>query len=111
MNKNSETAIVFPKGATWLQEIVYLIMSDGDFQTATSLPCMARVPYIDLRVPLTKDCDPYDGMAIADLQSGPRILKSHLEYRFFERSFATTKPRVIVVMRNLKVSLQLFLMQ
>ena len=82
-------------------------MSDGDFQTATSLPCMARVPYLDLCVPIAKDLDPYDGMAIADLQSGPRILKSHLPYRFFERSFATRKPKVIVVMRNLKVGLKL----
>ena len=78
-------------------------MTEGDFETAGSLPCMARIPYMELCASEHEDTDKYDGLAIAECQNHPRILKTHLEYRFFEKSFATTKPKVIVVMRNIKV--------
>ena len=35
----------------------------------------------------------------------PANLKTHLQYKFFEKAFAKSQPKVIVVMRNLKDNL------
>ena len=49
--------------------------------------------------------DFYNGMDIADRMKRPANLKTHLQYKFFEEAFSKVKPKVIVVMRNLKDNL------
>ncbi len=45
----------------------------------------------------------YNGITMAREKQHPRQLKTHLQYRFFEKAFEKRKPKVIIAMRNLKV--------
>ena len=47
----------------------------------------------------------YNGLDILAKKDRPCTLKTHLQYKFFEKAFAKTKPKVIIVLRNLKDNL------
>ncbi len=81
-----------------MQELTYLIMTDGDFQAAKRSSIIQRSPQLEL-----KFAD-YDGLEVAKSIKRPRLLKTHLYYRMFEETFKQQKPKVIVIMRNLKVN-------
>ncbi len=85
-------------GTTWMQELVYLIMTDGNFREAKSKKVWERGPFLEVF-----EEGLMDGIAEAKNMKRPRQLKTHLQYKFFEKTFDKTKPKVIVVMRNLKV--------
>ncbi len=82
-----------------MQELAYLIMTDGNFQEAKSKKVWERGPFLEVLVDGLMD-----GIAQAKETPRPRQLKTHLQYKFFEKTFDKTKPKVIVVMRNLKVT-------
>ncbi|XP_069840596.1 sulfotransferase 1C1-like isoform X1 [Dendropsophus ebraccatus] len=49
----------FPKaGTTWMQEIVDLIMLNGDVERSMRAPCFVKVPFIDLN-PKPRQSDPW----------------------------------------------------
>ncbi len=81
-----------------MQEIVYLIMTEGNFEEAKKLNILQRGPFLEMKTP------DHDGVELVKSAKRPRQMKTHLQYRFLERTFQKEKPRVIVVMRNLKVS-------
>ncbi len=82
-----------------MQELVYLVMTTGNFEDALKLTVRQRGPFLEMKI-----VDGHDGVAAANSAKRPRQLKTHLQYKFFERTFKKQKPRVIIVMRNLKVS-------
>jgi len=60
----------FPKtGVTWLQEIVWLIANDLDFNTAKSQYITQRFPYLEFPTP---------GIKSIERLKSPRFIKTHL---------------------------------
>ncbi|KAI1291859.1 Sulfotransferase 1E1 [Halotydeus destructor] len=60
----------FPKtGTTWLQEIVYLIQSDLNYEQASQKTIHERFPFLEFPTP---------GMATIEKMAPPRLIKTHL---------------------------------
>ena len=84
----------FPKaGTTWVQEIVYLISSDLDFQGAEKKHLDERFPYFEFIFP---------GKKVIDSLQSPRFIKTHLPFSLLPREFKEKKPKIIYVFRNPK---------
>ncbi|XP_056389258.1 sulfotransferase 1C2-like isoform X2 [Hyla sarda] len=88
----------FPKaGTTWVQEIVDLIMLNGDVKRSMRAPCFIKVPFIDLHPkPMPS------GVEAADAMESPRILKTHLPIQLMPPSFWEKNVKVVYVARNAK---------
>ena len=85
----------FPKsGTTWLQEIVYLIVNNCDFQKAQERTLDERTPFI------TFSSSSSDINCIHELES-PRIFKTHLPYDFLPDGIEN-KSKVVYITRNPK---------
>ncbi|XP_041435012.1 sulfotransferase 1C2-like [Xenopus laevis] len=89
----------YPKsGTTWMQEIVDLILQEGDVQKSMRAPCYVKVPFID-QVP--KKNMP-TGVELAQRMASPRILKTHLPINLLPPSFWEKNVKVVYVARNAK---------
>ncbi|XP_069840588.1 sulfotransferase 1C1-like [Dendropsophus ebraccatus] len=88
----------FPKaGTTWMQEIVDLIMLNGDVERCMRAPCFVKVPFIDLNPkPMPS------GVDAANAMESPRLLKTHLPIQLVPPSFWEKNVKVIYVARNAK---------
>lgn len=95
--------VSFPKaGTTWLQEIVYLISTDLDFEKARATKLDQRFPFLEFPFPGHKE--------IAKMDS-PRFIKTHVPFSLLPRQIEEKKPKVIYIARNPKdsvVSLRAF---
>ncbi|XP_062919093.1 sulfotransferase 1C2-like [Mobula hypostoma] len=89
----------YPKaGTTWMQEIVDLIMMNGDVQKCRRAPIFQRIPFLEICSPAFQST----GLdQIKKLQS-PRIIKTHLPFQKVPKSFREQNCKVIVVARNAK---------
>ncbi|XP_051795093.1 sulfotransferase 2B1-like [Acanthochromis polyacanthus] len=86
--------VTYPKsGTTWMQEIVPLIMSEGDPASVETLPNWDRVPWLEEQ----RAC-------ILNLEErpSPRMFATHFHNNMMPPSFFKVKPKVIYVMRNPK---------
>lgn len=72
-------------GTTWLQEIVPLIVSEGDFTPVLTVPNWDRVPWLrgDRAILLNLEQRP-----------SPRIFATHFHHQMMNKSYFTIKPRV-----------------
>ncbi|XP_072273361.1 sulfotransferase 1C1-like [Pyxicephalus adspersus] len=88
----------FPKaGTTWMQEIVDLIMLQGDVEKSMRAPCFVKVPFLDLNVkPLPS------GVEAANVMPSPRLLKTHMPIKLLPPSFWEKDVKVVYVARNAK---------
>ncbi|XP_075041818.1 sulfotransferase 1C1-like isoform X2 [Mixophyes fleayi] len=87
----------YPKsGTTWMQEIVDLILHDGDEQICRRAPTFERMPFIEL-LHLMKP-----GIEVVNAMPSPRVLKSHLAVHLVPPSFWEHNCKVIYVARNAK---------
>lgn len=86
-------AVTFPKsGTVWMQEILPLILNDGDLTSVQTIPNWDRTPWLEeSRLAL-----------VADKLKSPRALVSHFPYHLMPASFHQSKAKVIYVMRNPK---------
>uniref|UniRef100_A0A8C4TD93 Sulfotransferase n=1 Tax=Erpetoichthys calabaricus TaxID=27687 RepID=A0A8C4TD93_ERPCA len=86
-------AVTYPKsGTTWMQEIIPLILSDGDLTPIQTIPTWDRMPWLEeTRAQLFLDSRP-----------SPRAIVSHLWYQHMPPSFFKSKAKVIYVTRNPK---------
>ncbi|KAM8960122.1 sulfotransferase 1C4-like isoform 2-T2 [Pelodytes ibericus] len=84
----------YPKaGTTWGQEILDLILMEGDVEKASRAPCFLKVPFIDLGV---------TGLEIAEGMKSPRLIKTHLPIQLVPPSIWEKNVKVIYVARNAK---------
>lgn len=68
-----------------MQEIVYLIMSDLNFDKAQDMNMEERFPYIEYV---------YPGLKEITKKPSPRLLKSHLPYHHLPREILDGKGKV-----------------
>ncbi|KAG1652909.1 Sulfotransferase family cytosolic 1B member 1 [Nymphon striatum] len=86
----------FPKcGASWLQEIVWLIKNNADTIKAKESRSDERIPFVELP-PFRLKTSFFD-----DIQS-PRILKTHLNYSLLPHELIEKKCKLIYQARNPK---------
>ncbi|XP_071114288.1 sulfotransferase 1C2-like [Haliotis cracherodii] len=86
--------VTFPKaGTTWLQEIVYLIANDLDFEKARSKILEERFPYLEFVNP---------GMKAISKMESPRFIKTHLPPSLLPREVYSKNPKLIYLARNPK---------
>ncbi|XP_069840594.1 sulfotransferase 1C4-like isoform X2 [Dendropsophus ebraccatus] len=87
----------FPKaGTTWMQEIVDLIMLNGDVERSMRAPCFVKVPFIEINP------RPLPSVESANAMKSPRLLKTHLPIQLVPPSFWEKNVKVIYVARNAK---------
>ena len=72
---------VFPTGTTWMQEIVFLVMSEGDFDCLGKETVFHRTPHLELDatgLPFPA------GYEMVTSMPRPRRIKTHLYSNFFQ---------------------------
>ncbi|XP_075161025.1 sulfotransferase 1 family member D1-like [Haematobia irritans] len=86
-------------GTTWMQETVWLLMNNLDYEQAKTLPLTTRSPFLEI-----SGWSPFEpnALELSKLQASPRILKSHLHPNLLPRELWTQKPKIIYVARNCK---------
>lgn len=86
-------AVTYPKSGTiWMQEILPLILHDGDLTPIQTIPNWDRTPWLEeSRLAL-----------VVDQLKSPRALVTHFPYHLMPASFHQSKAKVIYVMRNPK---------
>lgn len=94
----------YPKaGTTWVQEIVWLLMNNGDVTKARETLQDIRVPFLELDISKTPRF-----IDIVDKAESPRIFKTHLGFDFFSEQLAMKKTKVVFGARNIKDTLVSF---
>ncbi|XP_041432894.1 sulfotransferase 1C4 isoform X1 [Xenopus laevis] len=89
----------YPKaGTTWMQEIVDLILQEGDVQKSMRAPIFIKVPFIEIVPPKPMP----SGVELAQKMASPRILKTHFPINLVPPSFLEKKVKVVYVARNAK---------
>lgn len=85
-NKNDFVCISFPKsGTTLLQEIVYLIQTNFDYQSAKKIDISERFSFIEW--PTVK----LEKLSSTNQSDKTRFFKTHLPPQFFNESFKNAK--------------------
>ncbi|XP_076866848.1 sulfotransferase 2B1-like [Brachyhypopomus gauderio] len=83
----------YPKsGTTWMQEIIPLILSGGDFTPVQTIPNWERVPWVEEK----------RAAQLIDKLGSPRALASHMPYHLMPSTFFSSKAKIIYVTRNPK---------
>ncbi|XP_053871088.1 sulfotransferase 1B1-like isoform X1 [Malaclemys terrapin pileata] len=89
----------YPKaGTTWMQEIVDLILVQGDVEKACRAPTHIRIPFLEICSPPPV---PSGVQQLANVPS-PRVIKTHLPFQLVPKSFWENRCKVIYVARNAK---------
>ncbi|GFU26033.1 sulfotransferase 1C4 [Nephila pilipes] len=84
--------VSYPKtGTTWLQEIIYLIQSNVDLDSARKLNLDERFPYIEHSKTNFNE---------VKNMSSPRLLKTHLPYSLLPQDILQKQCKMIYVTRN-----------
>jgi hypothetical protein len=77
-------------GTTWLEEIIYLVLNDGDITKSQELPIYVRIPYLEGR---------WDGPRISTMLA-PRIYKSHQSYHQLPSQVHEKQPKIVHIIRD-----------
>ncbi|XP_065113743.2 sulfotransferase 2B1-like [Paramisgurnus dabryanus] len=86
--------VTYPKsGTTWMQEIVPLIVSEGDFTPILTVPNWDRVPWLEEQRAMLLNLEE---------RPTPRIFATHYHRQMMNESFFKIKPRVLYVLRDPK---------
>ncbi|KAG8544380.1 hypothetical protein GDO81_022589 [Engystomops pustulosus] len=82
-----------------MQEIVDLIMLNGDVERSMRAPCFIKVPFLELN---PKPMPMQSGVEAADALESPRLLKTHFPVDLVPPSFWEKNVKIIYVARNAK---------
>ncbi|TMS21981.1 Sulfotransferase 1C1 [Larimichthys crocea] len=89
----------YPKaGTTWTQEIVDLLLHNGDAEVCKRAPTPVRIPFLEI-------CSPPpipSGLDLLKTRDPPRVIKTHLPFQLVPPGFWENKCKVIYVARNAK---------
>ena len=92
----------FPKsGITWLQEIVWLIANDLDFETAKTKSITDRFPYLEFPTPGIKSIERLKGNRFIKTHLTPSLLLSEKLDPKGDK-FCDNVPKIITIFRYLK---------
>ncbi|CAL8303374.1 unnamed protein product [Lota lota] len=92
----------YPKaGTTWTQEIVDLLLNNGDQEICSRAPIAVRMPFLEIfsPPPVPSGLDLLKGMP------PPRVIKTHLPFQLVPQGFWKNKCKAIYVARNAKDNL------
>ncbi|XP_074519241.1 sulfotransferase 1C2 [Halichoeres trimaculatus] len=92
----------YPKaGTTWTQEIVDLLLHNGDADVCRRAPTPVRSPFLEI-------CSPPpipSGLDLLRKMEPPRVIKTHLPFQLVPPGFWENKCKAIYVARNAKDNL------
>ncbi|KAM3860051.1 sulfotransferase 1C2 [Diretmus argenteus] len=92
----------YPKaGTTWTQEIVDLLLHNGDAEICRRAPTVIRSPFLEICSPLPI----HSGLDRLKKMDPPRVIKTHLPFQLVPLGFWENKCKVIYVARNAKDNL------
>ncbi len=84
-------------GNTWMHELVFLITTNGDVEAAMKSKTNERVPNLEITFPSQPS-----GYDIIMKRPSPRLMATHLNFKFFAKSLQQAKSKFIVVKREPK---------
>lgn len=92
----------YPKaGTTWTQEIIDLLLHNGDAEACKRAPTPVRSPFLEI-------CSPKpipSGLDLLEKMDPPRMIKTHLPFHLVPLGFWENKCKAIYVARNAKDNL------
>ncbi|KAI5102937.1 sulfotransferase 1C1, partial [Silurus meridionalis] len=92
----------YPKaGTTWTQEIVDLLLNNGDAEICRRAPTSERIPFLEIFSPPPIP----SGLELIKKMKPPRFIKTHLPIQLVPEGFWEKKCKVIYVARNAKDNL------
>ncbi|XP_076857080.1 sulfotransferase 1B1-like [Brachyhypopomus gauderio] len=92
----------YPKaGTTWTQEIVDLLLHDGNAEVCKRAPTAIRIPFLEIQSPPPIP----SGLDLLKSMKPPRVIKTHLPIQLVPKGFWEHKCKVIYVARNAKDNL------
>lgn len=90
----------FPKsGITWLQEIVWLIANDLDFNTAKSKSITDRFPYFEFPTPGIKSIERLKSQRFIKTHLTPTLLFKDKSLDENDNNFNESMPKIITIFR------------
>ncbi|XP_022076295.1 sulfotransferase 1C2 [Acanthochromis polyacanthus] len=92
----------YPKaGTTWTQEIVDLLLHNGDAEACRRAPTPVRSPFLEIVSPPPIP----SGLDLLRTMDPPRVIKTHLPFQLVPLGFWENKCKTIYVARNAKDNL------
>ncbi|XP_073684317.1 sulfotransferase 1C2 [Garra rufa] len=92
----------YPKaGTTWTQEIVDLLLHNGDAEVCKRAPTAVRIPFMEICAPPPIPT----GLDLLRQMKPPRVIKTHLPIQLVPKGFWENKCKVIYMARNAKDNL------
>ncbi|XP_054913757.1 sulfotransferase 1C2 [Poeciliopsis prolifica] len=92
----------YPKaGTTWTQEIIDLLLHNGDAEACKRAPTPVRSPFLEIFSPPPIP----SGLDLLSKMSPPRLIKTHLPFQLVPLGFWENKCKAIYVARNAKDNL------
>ncbi len=84
-------------GTTWMQNIVSLLMNDGNPEKVQGQPLYLRVPWLEGKEDPECDC----GYKLLETRSSPRLMKTHV-YASLVPPAMLQKAKIVYIVRNPK---------
>ncbi|XP_077595636.1 sulfotransferase 1C1-like isoform X2 [Stigmatopora nigra] len=92
----------YPKsGTTWTQEIVDLLLHNGNVESCRQAPITTRNPFLELSTKISSQT----GLELLEEMDPPRVIKTHLPFQLVPVGIWENKCKVIYVARNAKDTL------
>ncbi|XP_067632419.1 amine sulfotransferase-like [Eurosta solidaginis] len=93
--------VTLPKcGTTWMQELLWLVLNNFDFEAARNEHLEVRSPFLGFEYLIHKDLD--RGLERVETLKSPRFFKSHNPLPLLPQQLWCKKPKTIYVYRNPK---------